>query len=151
MFMGMGIHTAELQEDIARYSRGINVYITPMDFKAPKADIVFFIINQCRRYFRNILLTRQLTNQLVINPAKVNTVRSLWLQPWFSLYLPYIYMFGYITFSLFELVAVLHDFFFRYIIVFVSNRKLPLLTTKAARITRARLGFEVNFKFFQTR
>lgn len=77
MFMGMGIHTAELQEDIARYSRGINVYITPMDFKAPKADIVFFIINQCRRYFRNILLTRQLTNQLVINPAKVNTVRSL--------------------------------------------------------------------------
>lgn len=44
MFVGMGIHTAELQESIARYRKRINVFITPsMDFKAPKADIVSFI------------------------------------------------------------------------------------------------------------
>lgn len=133
-----------------RYRRGINVHITPMDFKAPKAGMVVFITNKCRRYFRNILLTCQLTNQLVINPVNVNTVRSLWLQPWFNLYLPYIYIFGYITFSLFELVAFLHDFF-RFIVVFISDRKLPLLTTKAAWITRTRLGVEVDFNIFQTR
>ena len=77
MFMGMGIHTAELQEEMSEIGTGINVCITPMDFKAPKAVIVFFITNQCRRYFRNSLLTCQLSNQLVINRAKVNTVRSL--------------------------------------------------------------------------
>ena len=30
MFVGMGIHTAELQESIARYRKRINVFITPV-------------------------------------------------------------------------------------------------------------------------
>ena len=30
MFVGMGVHTAELQESIARYRKRINVFITPV-------------------------------------------------------------------------------------------------------------------------
>lgn len=131
--------------------KGINVFITVMDFKAPKAGIVVEITStkslyQYRRFFRNMLLTYRLTNQLVIN---LSVLCDCSHGSFGNLYLPYIYMFGYITFALIGLVDVLRHFF---LLNVVSNRKLPLLTTKAAGNTRVHLGFEVNetLKFSQT-
>ena len=66
-YSGVAREHSEIQETNKRFHH------PSMDFKAPKADIVILhhLINS------DVLLTSQLTNQLVINPAKVYTVRSL--------------------------------------------------------------------------